>query len=360
MQLIIDVVASLLDRSVEVLLFPFSPENRLYWLYLLTSALAAYFVYRALRNQSKHATERDAEAARGSFFRFLFPKYVWNHPSAWLDLRYVFFHKIVSNAFLVSVGAVGMTLGYSLMSGGLTLSDIAAQERQATSGGWFFAILFMFVGTILSDFIAWFMHLLQHKSRILWQFHKVHHSPEVMHPISNFREHPIDNVAYGLTLSIGTGATFAASVQLLGYVPSVPTLLGVPLLSFLFNIVAYNLRHSHVWLRWPGVWSKVFPSPAHLHVHHSRHPDHIDKNFAFMFPVWDVIFGTYTLPADNRDVIFGVPEKDGRDLDTVLKLYWVPFRDAYRILAPKRNQAPLKSGQNQVDESQTRNNQDQL
>ena len=49
-----------------------------------------------------------------------------------------------------------------------------------------------------------------------------------------------------------------------------------------------------------------------------------------------MIFGTYIMPEDNRDVKFGVPEEQGRDLDGVLRLYWVPFRDAYRLLVPKR------------------------
>ncbi len=81
-----------------------------------------------------------------------------------------------------------------------------------------------------------------------------------------------------------------------------------------FNLLAYNLRHSHIWLRWPGRWSMVLPSPAHHHVHHSCHPDHIDKNFAFMFPVWDVIFRTYHLPEDNRDVKFGIGEGKAAEL----------------------------------------------
>ncbi len=74
------------------------------------------------------------------------------------------------------------------------------------------------------------------------------------------------------------------SYKLLGYLPSMPVLLGVPVLMFMFNLLGYNLRHSHIWLRWPGKWAMIFGSPAHHQIHHSCHPDHIDKNFAFMFP----------------------------------------------------------------------------
>lgn len=339
MQAVFDLIISVLDRIGDVLLFPLDPNNRIFWLYLVSSAIAAYGVYLAIRARGSHATERDAEVASGSFLQFLFPRHVWSHPSAWLDLRYVLFHKVVSHFLLLGLGAFALVLGYRLASGGQSLEAIAMQENPVTAKDWVIAGVYMMLVMFVLDFIAWSVHFLQHKVPLLWQFHKVHHSAEVMHPISNFREHPVDNLAYGFFIGLGYGVIYASAVRWLGAVPAMPTLLGVPLLMFLFNLVAYNLRHSHVWLRWPGLWSVVFPSPAHHHVHHSCHPDHIDKNFAFMFPVWDVIFGTYVMPDDNRDVKFGVPEEEGRDLDGVLRLYWVPFRDAYRLFVPKEDAA---------------------
>ena len=323
------------DQFARVLSYPVDSTQRIFWLYLLTSALAAYFVYRRIRSRAEHATEMDREAASGSFLHFLFPKRVWSHPSAWLDLRYAFFHKIISGAAVIAFLATGFAWGYSLT--GPSLDAIA--ERPEASGAlyWIAPLAFMLVVFLVTDFTGWFVHMLQHKSRFLWQFHKVHHSAEVMHPISNYREHPIDNLTYGASIGFMNGAAVGAVVSWLDYVPNTPTVLGVPVLMFLFNIVAYNLRHSHVWLRWSGRWSAVFPSPAHHHVHHSMHPDHIDKNFAFMFPFWDVIFGTYAMPEDNRDVKFGVPEYDRKGLDSVLGLYLVPFRDAFNVL---RNKGP--------------------
>ena len=191
---------------------------------------------------------------------------------------------------------------------------------------------YMLVAFAVIDFVNWGVHYLQHKVPLLWQFHKVHHSAEVMHPISNFREHPVDNFAYYLITGLSYGALSGIAVNVVGYLPSLPSLLGVPLLMLAFNLLAYNLRHSHVWLRWPGRWSMVLPFPAHHHVHHSCHPDHIDKNFAFMFPVWDVIFGTYTLPEDNRDVKFGIGEGKAAELQSCLQLYLIPFRDAWRVI----------------------------
>lgn len=352
MEWILKFFAVLLDQVTHVLLFPLNPGNRIFWLYLLSSAAAAFFVYTAIQRRDQHYSQGDAEAANGSFLQFLFPKSVWSHSSAWLDLRYAFFHKFVSHSLILGLGVVATALGYRLASGGQSFDEVIKQKNLTTPLDWVIGIGFMFVALFLVDFIGWFIHYLQHRVPVLWQFHKVHHSAEVMHPISNFREHPIDNIAYSFFSGLGMGVIFALAVRFFGVLPKMPMLIGVPVLMFLFNFTAYNLRHSHVWLRWPGIWSIVFPSPAHHHVHHSRHPDHIDKNFAFMFPVWDLIFGTYTMPNDNRDVEFGVTEGDDEDLDGVLRLYWVPFRDAYRVLTGKNQKGkPSPSSSNEEPET---------
>ena len=336
------IASALFDQFLVVLNYPLDPIRRIYVLYLASSVLCAWFVYRAIKRRGENNTEHDKEAASGSFLQFLFPRRVWSHPSAWLDLRYLFFHKIISYFLLLGVGAGAIGLGFAVASGNMEYSALAIPEWRGTPSDYLLSFTYMCITMLFIDFIGWAMHYLQHKIPLLWQFHKVHHSAEVMHPVSNFREHPVDNLAYGFFISLGYGLMHGLAARSLGFVPSMPALIGVPLLMFLFNVVGYNLRHSHVWLRWPGVWSKVFPSPAHHHVHHSCHPDHIDKNFAFMFPVWDVIFRTYHMPDDNRDVKFGIPDYDGgKELTSCLRLYFLPFRDAYRLFRnPRKPVAP--------------------
>lgn len=308
----------------SVLTYPLDPTHRVYVLYLATSVLAAYVVYRAARARGR---ERD-----GSFLRFLFPRHVWQHPSAWLDLRYFFFHMLIGHFIVLGLGASMAALSFGLVIGDYSIDSVIQKSASFSATDLAIATGFMFVAFAVVDFITFYTHYLQHKLPILWQFHKVHHSAEVMHPISNFREHPVDNFMYGVVTGLGLGTVNGLAVNVFGYLPSAPSLLGVPLLMLAFNLLAYNLRHSHIWLRWPGRWSMVLPSPAHHHIHHSYHPDHIDKNFAFMFPVWDVLFRTYHLPEDNRDVKFGIGEGKAGELNTCLRLYWVPVRDAYRLV----------------------------
>ena len=312
-----------------VLMMPFDPDSRIYALYLLTSALLALFVYLRMRR-----TQPDQPKG---FLAFLFPKTVWSHPSAWLDVRYFFFHRITGH-FLVAGGSLFATGAvFLLLTGGEGLPDASTTTVLTGWAGVAVSVAYMVVATIVADFTAFYIHYLQHKIPVLWQFHKVHHSAEVMHPLSNYREHPVDNLAYTLMTGATFGVVLALAAHTIGYVPDMLILMGAPLFMFLFNVTGYNLRHSHVWLRWPGRWSMVFPSPAHHQVHHSCHPDHLDKNFAFIFPVWDLLFGCYVMPEDNRDVRFGVTEKDrGQELNSCLKLYILPFRDAWRVLWRKK------------------------
>jgi sterol desaturase/sphingolipid hydroxylase (fatty acid hydroxylase superfamily) len=309
---------------VEILTYPLDPAHRVYVGYVATSVLAAYLVYRAARAKGR---SRD-----GSFLRFLFPKHVWEHPSAWLDLRYFFFHMLIGHFLVLGLAASAAAVAFGFVTGDYALQSLLAKSGAFSAVDVAIAVGYMFLSFAVVDFIAYSMHYLQHKVPFLWQFHKVHHSAEVMHPISNFREHPVDNVAYGLVTGLAFGAVNGLVVMVFGYLPSAPSLLGVPALMLVFNLLAYNLRHSHIWLRWPGRWSMILPSPAHHHIHHSCHPDHIDKNFAFMFPVWDVLFRTFHLPEDNRDVKFGIGEGKADELTSCLRLYFIPVRDAYRLV----------------------------
>jgi sterol desaturase/sphingolipid hydroxylase (fatty acid hydroxylase superfamily) len=313
----------------RVLLMPFSPDSRIYVLYLATSLLFALFVYLRLRRA------RSPEVT--GFFAFVFPRRVWSHPSAWLDLRYFFFHRMTGHFLVAGGGVFASAAVLVLLTGGEGFPDAAHTTLLTGWTGLIASVGFMILALIVADFTAFLVHYLQHKIPLLWQFHKVHHSAEVMHPLSNYREHPIDNLVYTLTTGASYGVLLAAAAHVIGYLPDTMSLLGIPVFMFLFNISGYNLRHSHIWLRWPGRWSMIFPSPAHHQVHHSCHPDHLDKNFAFFMPVWDVLFGCYVMPEDNRDVKFGVTEKDrGHELNSCLRLYVIPFRDAWALLRGRK------------------------
>ncbi len=55
--------------------------------------------------------------------------------------------------------------------------------------------------------------------------------------------------------------------------------------------------------------------------HHTASPETRDRNFAPMFPVWDLMFGTFFMPAGRRPEGYGV---EGAPEDIVGQL-WRPF-----------------------------------
>ena len=317
------------DYVVKFFGFLGNDGHRLFWLFLLASLLIAYVIYRK---------QRPLDLEKSSFISFLFPKSVWSTPAAWLDVRYFFFHGLIGHFILTGASLAGLYIGVELTIGSeryRQIAEISSPHSPALS--FIVAVIVYLIVSIASSFISFLLHFLQHKIPLLWQFHKVHHAGEVMHPLSNFREHPIDNLTYNFIISLVTYYVYGTILMVIGFTPSDISIYGITILALIFNMAGYQLRHSHIWLKWPGKWSMVFGSPAHHHVHHSRHPDHLDKNFAFMFPFWDVLFGTYYMPEDNKDVAFGIVE-DASELNSCLNLYIIPFRDAYRLL--KKPKAP--------------------
>ncbi len=330
MQFLNEFFTAFKDHALYTLLYPLDPKNRIFVLYLATSIILAFFVYNRI-NKNRAADQDAKQDHETSFLRFLFPASVWSTPSAWLDIRYFFFHQLIGKFLMLGLTAWAAVLVFGYVTGGVDFAALPDPVENGVAKGVLLAVIYMFVTLMVVDFIAYVTHYLQHKVPLLWEFHKVHHSLEVMHPVSNFREHPVDNLVYKLFTGAAYGVVAGGAYNIFGYLPNIPSLIGVPILMFAFNAVGYNLRHSHIWLRWPGRWSMVFPSPAHHHVHHSCHPDHIDKNFAFVFPVWDVIFKTYIVPEDNRDVKFGLGGDQAKELTSCMKLYYIPVRDAFRL-----------------------------
>lgn len=314
------------NQVIAVISYPIDSGSRIFVLYLFTSLMFAYLVYRFQGNKALIGPLPNNHEK--GFIKFLFPSYVWREKSAWLDVRYFFVHQLVRysiyGTFLFTIYQWALQVGshyeknFSLPLSGLDEIYIAA--------------IFLIVNALLIDFLGYATHYAQHRFPLLWEFHKVHHSAEVMHPLTNYREHPVDNFLYATILALGLGTLTVVFYSIFGRIPESKTIIGVGIATFVFNMLAYNLRHSHIWLRWPGVLSVLFGSPAHHHVHHSKHPDHINKNFAFMFPFWDKIFGTYCMPNSNVDVDFGLAQPD-LELNSVWNLYFVPFKRVSHLLS---------------------------
>jgi sterol desaturase/sphingolipid hydroxylase (fatty acid hydroxylase superfamily) len=130
-------------------------------------------------------------------------------------------------------------------------------------------------------FISFSTHWLMHKVPIFWRVHRVHHLDTELDVSTTVRFHPLEFVV--------------------GLLPGVPlvALLGLaPWLLVLYELLdaAINVfSHSNVRIpaRLDRVLRYVVVTPDLHRVHHSSFQPETDSNFGAVFPIWDLLFGTF-------------------------------------------------------------------
>jgi sterol desaturase/sphingolipid hydroxylase (fatty acid hydroxylase superfamily) len=174
-------------------------------------------------------------------------------------------------------------------------------------------------------------HFLMHKSRVLWEFHKMHHSSTSLIPATTNRAHPIED---GLEVFFGHiygGLTFGTFWYVFHLDPVRMTIYGVDWFIAFQLLNLFHLRHSHIYLRMPAWWEFVFCSPRNHQVHHSLEPQHWDRNFGHTLALWDRLLGSYVDPPPTRDFAVGLSHAEPGHYDRVWKLYLLPFARVWQI-----------------------------
>jgi sterol desaturase/sphingolipid hydroxylase (fatty acid hydroxylase superfamily) len=131
----------------------------------------------------------------------------------------------------------------------------------------------------------WF-HRLQHQVAWLWAQHELHHSDEQMNVSTTWRHH-------WLEFPLQAFFVFAPLTYLFQFTAS-GVLAGAVVGEVMAHFVHLNARISF------GRWTRLLATPQSHRIHHSIAPQHRDKNFAVIFPFWDVLFGTYYQPLPNE------------------------------------------------------------
>ncbi|MEN3941055.1 sterol desaturase family protein [Prosthecobacter sp. SYSU 5D2] len=160
---------------------------------------------------------------------------------------------------------------------------------------------------LLADLLGYWSHRLFHGGR-WWPFHAVHHSSEDLDWLSSIRVHPVNDLVNKFIQ--------VTPLLLLGFNPWV-TLSTAPL----FTLYAIFL---HARVDWDfGPLRYVIATPVFHRWHHSRQREAWDKNFAGLFPVWDLLFGTFYMPRGRVPEDFGITEPFPQHLPGQL---WEPVR----------------------------------
>jgi sterol desaturase/sphingolipid hydroxylase (fatty acid hydroxylase superfamily) len=140
------------------------------------------------------------------------------------------------------------------------------------------------------DLLLYLTHRLFHTGP-LWRFHAVHHSSTEVEWISAARFHPVDRVIHGILPDI--------ALLLLGIPPQV--------LVWLAPFIVATSALAHANLDWQlGPFRYVLVSPVYHRWHHSAQGEHVRTNYAATFPIFDLLFGTYCMPGNERPSAYGV------------------------------------------------------
>jgi sterol desaturase/sphingolipid hydroxylase (fatty acid hydroxylase superfamily) len=315
---------SVLLQLVGPFVYPLLPQTRFYWLYVVTALLMAYIVYR-------RAGPGSLQHAR--FFEFLFPRSIYLHRSALVDYRYFIVNHF---SFLFLLGPLLLSAPSVARLTNAALAELMGPSPQWGAGGVGAIVVYSAVIALAYDVGIFAGHTLLHRVPALWEFHKVHHSAEVLTPVTVYRVHPVEDLLYGLLTGALTGAAHGAFTYVAGEAVSTATVLNVDAALFAFYLVGYNLRHSHIWFAYPTWLSHILVSPAQHQIHHSTDPRHLDKNMGFMFAAWDWMAGSLYVPKTQEALSFGLDDDAApRGYDGVLALYFVPFRNLYLRWRPK-------------------------
>lgn len=311
------------------------PSERVYLGYLAAAgALGALVWMRRFRGKI-------------GLLQFLFPPSLLSHPSALFDLRFMIGRTVLGLFFNVPVlvSAAVTATWLSLHLGRLHASPLTLSEP--------WALCAVTVGAFLGeDFARYWVHRAAHQIPCLWEIHKVHHSAEVLTPFTIYRTHPVEGFLMRTGAALGLALGSASSAWIFGAHLSMWEVLGVQGLSVLWNVAGSNLRHSHVWFRYPTWVEHLLLSPAQHQLHHSRDRAHFDSNYASVFAFWDWLFGSLLIVEKRPELVFGLAPEERNHEATILSALFSPLKHASLQLFRATSPPKLKTTQGAQESTQ--------
>jgi sterol desaturase/sphingolipid hydroxylase (fatty acid hydroxylase superfamily) len=265
----------------------------------------------------------------GALARALFPRRILKHCSTKTDFGYFLFNCFVYGAIF---GVVAIS--YQFLTNGVLRGLIAVAGPVTPSA--LPEIVQRSVVTV-TLFLAyelgyWIDHYLKHRVPVLWELHKVHHSAEVLTPLTTFRMHPLDTFTFGNILAVTAAIANGVVAYLFGDTTYQYALSGTNIILVVFIHLYVHLQHTHMWIAFRGVLGRVFLSPAHHQIHHSTNPVHFNKNLGSCLAIWDWLFGTLHIPDKKRErLAFGI-EPAYPDAHTITGEFLSPFGRAFNVM----------------------------
>jgi sterol desaturase/sphingolipid hydroxylase (fatty acid hydroxylase superfamily) len=231
-----------------------------------------------------------------------FPAERWNdRRGVGIDIVYTLLHRL--GAFALVLYFLLTPVVEQLTQGLRALGFTPFQLDDLWPGVTDIALVSFLLYLVVLDFVEYWLHRGQHRWRWWWSLHALHHSQRKMSFWADDRNHLLDDL-------IVDGAK--AGVALV---------IGVEPGQFVGLIIATRVIESlqHANLAWTlGPLGRLIVGPVFHRRHHAIGIGHEGRangcNFAVLFPVWDMLFGTadYRPGVEPTGIRDQLPAPDGR------------------------------------------------
>ncbi len=302
-----------LSQAIEVVFF--TSNLMISPLYMLSFATVALLIYIWRKEE-------------GGFFRWLFPARIYLHKSTRADLGLFMINQVLAIFGLFArFAAVPAVAAY--VAGVVPYSPMSDLQLSAVG-----LALMLFVA---GDFSLYWVHRIFHTIKAIWPLHAVHHSAEVLSPITTYRQHPLSGMATTSFNTIVIGSLFGLLVGAFDPSATMLEIAGANAVAVIVNLTITNFQHSHIWISFGPTIERFLISPAQHQVHHSTDPAHFNKNFGQALAIWDWMFGTLYLTKRDEQITFGLNDKADAPLMThrLWPILWDPIA---RMIFPARGQ----------------------
>ncbi|MDL5510672.1 sterol desaturase family protein [Arenibacter sp. M-2] len=179
------------------------------------------------------------------------------------------------------------------------------------------------LGVMMLDFLsAWLAHWVEHRVKVLWGFHLIHHTDHEVDTTTANRHHPGESVVRFIFTCFGT------------FVVGAP--IAIIMIYQALSVVLSQFNHANISLpkKLDEVLSWVIVSPDMHKVHHHYKLPYTDSNYGNIFSIWDRLLGTF-MRLSNNDIIYGVDtypnEKENSDIGALLKIPFKPYKSPKKM-----------------------------
>lgn len=319
-------VLKLAPRALALVLDPFAQfafaGSALWWPNLVAATATAAFAF---------CRRHDGLAALGEFRRRYLGRALWAHPSAEADYACYIVNALTYSVLAAPLVVSGTAIAAAVAHG---LCHVFGPPRAPLFGTALGRAVYTLAFFVAYDFARYLGHVLMHEAPVLWRFHRLHHSAEVLTPLTAYRVHPVELVVMGTVVHVVTGLMSGVfSFAMVGHI-DYWRIFGLHVALAGVNLVA-DLRHFPVRVSFGRTLDRWLISPAHHHLHHSRAPQHAGVNRGFMLAIWDRFFGTLLPPGNEAALAFGLGDGTDGTWRGLFRLYGWPCRDALRLAVPR-------------------------